>query len=49
MKLIRRVIYAIVILLVLVAIAIHFGLDRVIRNEVQTQATDSLNLTTTSK
>jgi hypothetical protein len=47
MKLIRRVIYAIVTLVVLTAVVVHFKLDGVIRSEVQTQASKSLNLTTT--
>jgi hypothetical protein len=47
MKLIRRAIYAVIILVVLVVIAVHFGLDRIITSEVQTQASDSLNLKTT--
>jgi len=47
MKLIRRAIYAIVFLVILLAAAVHFGLDRIITSEVQTQASSSLNLKTT--
>jgi hypothetical protein len=47
MKLIRRIIFAVVLLVVLAGVVVYFSLDRIIKNTVQSQATSSLNLNTT--
>jgi hypothetical protein len=46
MKLIRRLLLAVVVLIVVVVGIVFFSLDRIIRSEVQTQATSQLNLKT---
>lgn len=47
MKLIRRIIFAVVLLVIVAVVALYFSLDRIIKNTVQSQATSSLNLSTT--
>lgn len=47
MKWIRRAIYAVVLLVVLVGVIVYLKIDGIIKSTVQTQATDSLNLQTT--
>lgn len=47
MKWVRRIILAVVVLVVLVGIIVYLNLDRVIKNTVQSQATSSTNLQTT--
>src|SRR5579871_1021327 len=46
MKLIRRLILAVVLLVVIAVGIVFFSLDKIIRSEVQTQATSQLNLKT---
>jgi hypothetical protein len=46
-KWIRRIILAVVLLVILAGVIIYLNLDRVIRNTVQSQATSSTNLQTT--
>lgn len=47
MKLVRRLILAVVLLLVIAGAVVYFSLDRIVKNTVQAQATSSLNLQTT--
>lgn len=47
MKLIRRIVLAVVLLVILIGLIIYFSLDHIIKTTVQSQATSSLNLTTT--
>lgn len=47
MKLIRRIILAVVVLIILAGVVVYFSLDHIIKNTVQSQATSSLNLNTT--
>ena len=47
MKLIRRIIFAVVLLVIVAVVALYLSLDRIIKNTVQSQATSSLNLSTT--
>src|SRR4051812_3369010 len=46
MKLIRRLLLAVVLLILIAVGIVFFSLDRIIKNQVQTQATTSLNLQT---
>jgi len=46
-RLIRRIILAIVLLIVIAVVVVFYSLDRIIRSTVQSQASSSLNLTTT--
>lgn len=47
MKWVRRLILAVVVLVIVAIAIVYFSLDRIIKSTVQTQATDSLNLKTT--
>lgn len=47
MKLIRRIILAVVLLVVVGLVIVYFSLDHIIKNTVQSQASSSLNLKTT--
>jgi AsmA family len=47
MKTIRRILLVLVLIIIVVGIVIYTHLDGIIKSVVQTQATDSLNLTTT--
>lgn len=47
MKLIRRIVLAVILLVILAGVIIYFSLDRIIKNTVQSQASSSLNLSTT--
>ena len=47
MKLIRRTILAVVLLIVIVVVVVFFRLDHIVKNTVESQATDSLKLQTT--
>jgi hypothetical protein len=47
MKWVRRIIVAVVVLVILVGIIVYLNIDRVIKNTVQSQATSSTNLQTT--
>jgi hypothetical protein len=46
MKLIRRLLFAVILLIVVVVGVVFFSLDRIIRSQVSSQATSSLNLQT---
>ena len=46
MKWIKRIVLAVVLLIVIAVGIVFFSLDRIIRNQVQTQATNQLNLKT---
>jgi hypothetical protein len=47
MKWIRRIILAVVLLVIIVAVVIYLNIGHIIRSQVQTQASSSLNLQTT--
>lgn len=47
MKLIRRLVLAVVLLVIVAGVIVYLSLDRIIKNTVQSQATSSLNLSTT--
>ena len=47
MKTIRRILLVIVLLVIIVGIFVYLHLDSLVKSTVETQATDSLNLTTT--
>ena len=47
MKIFKRVLLGVVLLIVVAALVVYFNLNRIVKNQVQAQATDSLNLTTT--
>jgi len=47
MKIFRRILLAVVLLIVIALLALYFNLNRLVKREVQSQATTSLNLNTT--
>ena len=47
MKIFRRILLAVVLLIVIALVALYFNLNRIVKREVQSQATTSLNLQTT--
>jgi len=47
MKTIRRVLLVLVLLIIVIGVFIYMHLDSILKSTVETQATDSLNLTTT--
>ena len=46
MKWIKRIVLAVVLVIVIAVVVVFFSLDRIIKNQVQTQATNQLNLKT---
>lgn len=47
MKIFRRIIYAVILLIIIAGVIVYFSLDHIIKTVVENQATDSLNLPTT--
>jgi hypothetical protein len=47
MKIFRRIVYAVVLLVVVAVLIVYFNLNRVVKRTVESQATTSLNLNTT--
>src|SRR5436853_6457849 len=46
MRLIRRIIIAVVLLVIIAVVVVYFNLNRIVKHQIEVQATDSLNLQT---
>ena len=46
MRLIRRIIYAVVLLVIIAVVVVYFNLNRIVKHEIELQSTNSLNLKT---
>ena len=46
MRLIRRIIYAVVLLVIIAVVVVYFNLNRIVKHQIEVQSTNSLNLET---
>ena len=46
MRLIRRIIYAVVLLVIIALVVVYFNLNRIVKHQIEVQSTNSLNLQT---